>query len=145
MFVPKEKIAVSVDGGTNTIYVRGKMDFGTRQRVQSALLRVTSGMDRAALRNAELALGEANIALLVYNILDWAGPAFVGVPCDAEHIEQLDPDEPLVDAVLAEINRRNPGKGDADDDPVSAEKNAPPAPVNSNGGGPSSRVAAKSR
>lgn len=145
MFVPKEKIAVTVDGGTNTIYIRGKMDFGTRQRVQSAIMHVTSGMDRAALRNAPLSLGEANIALLVHNILDWSGPEFAGVPCDAAHIEQLDPDEPLVDAVLAEINRRNPGKPDAADDPEGAEKNALPAPNALSNGARSSPASAKSR
>lgn len=136
MFVSNEKVPVTVDG-ENTIFIRAKMSYGVKQKMQSALVHITRGMGVEALDDAPLDLGAANLALLTLNILEWAGPAFEGVPCDAAHIEALDPDEPLVDAVLAEINRRNVR--------ASAEKNAPPAPASMNGGGPSSRAGAKSR
>jgi len=148
MFVSKEPVPVCVDPeGTpdeqkNIIYIRPKMDYGTKQRVQGAIMHAYAGMGQEALRAAPLDIAAANIALLVHNVLSWRGPAFrdkagAEIPCDAEHIEGLDDDEPLVEAVLAEINRRN--------SQASAEKNGLSAPVSMNGGGPSSRVSAKSR
>ena len=136
MFVSNERVPVSVDG-ENTIFIRAKMSYGVKQKVQTAILHVTRGMDSESLENIPLDIGAANIALLVHNILDWAGPAFADVECTPANIERLDPDESLVDAVLAEINRRNTQP--------SAEKNAGTRPVSMNGGGPSSPASAKRR
>jgi hypothetical protein len=143
MFVSKEPVPVCVappetpEAERDIIYIRPKMDYGTKQRVQYAIMHAYAGMGVEGLRNAPLDIAAANIALLVHNVLRWSGPAFDGVPCDAEHIEGLDDDEPLVQAVLAEINARNAQP--------SAEKNGLSAPVSMNGGGPSSRASAKSR
>ena len=114
MFVSKEPVPVSVpEDPDNIIYIKAKMDYGTKQRVQQAMLQVTLG--QASTPSAmPLDMGAYNIALLVHNIVRWDGPAFAGVSCTPANIERLDSDEPLVEAVLAEINRRNKGRDDSD-------------------------------
>lgn len=136
MFVSNEPVPVSVpDDPSNIIYIRPKMDFGTKQRVQNAMLQITLGQAGNS-STTPLDMAEYNIALLTANIVRWEGPAFVGpdgkpVPCTPANIERLDGDEPLVDAVMAEINRRNKGREDSDpkSSPASATAGAPPLTV----------------
>jgi hypothetical protein len=90
------------------------MDVGTKNRVQDALIHVT-GIKGDRLSSADLMLGRQNTILLQENIVAWEGPLFRDeydkpVPCNAQMIESMDPDDPLVDAVLAEINERNKAK-----------------------------------
>jgi hypothetical protein len=136
MFVSSEPVPVSVpDDPGNVIYIRPKMDFGTKQRVQAALLRVTA-QDAAEATTTPLDVAAGNIALLVYNIVRWEGPAFAGVPCTPANIERLDSDEPLVDAVLAELNRRNQSREDRDPKlpPASATAGSPSSTVDAGAG-----------
>ena len=115
MFVSTQPVPVCVDpDGTpesekNVIWIKPKMDFGTKQRVQNAMLQVTP-KQAADVDNVPMDLAAYQIQLLVGNVVRWAGPAFTDVPCDAAHILQLDPDEPLVGAVLEEIATRNKAK-----------------------------------
>jgi hypothetical protein len=112
MFVSDERVPVTIDG-VNIVYVRPKMDFGTQQKVwgEMAKLRLTGGDgDNDLMAN----LGIYNLMLMRHNILGWEGPAFTGVPCIPRNIERLDPDEPLVEKVLEELNRRNT-RADKDD------------------------------
>lgn len=103
MFVADNRVPVTDERG-NTVYIRAKMDFGTRNKVIGAVARVHPNGEGA---ETEMDLGAYNTALLTQNILAWEGPDFNGVPCTAANIARLDPDEPLVDQVLAEINTRN--------------------------------------
>jgi hypothetical protein len=112
-FVSNERVAVTVPGNPNTIYIRAKMDFGTKNRVLDAL---TSIQQSGA---AEYHVGPYLTALAEANIVGWEGPDFGGVPCTPENIARLDPDDPLVDAALNEIGKRNNQVK-----PASAEKNA---------------------
>jgi hypothetical protein len=124
MFVSKEPVPVSVpDDPDNTIYIKAKMDYGTKQRVSNAILQVPT-KDAAHVGDTPLDMAAYQIALLVHNIVKWDGPAFVdatgrAVPCSPANIEALDPDEPLVTAVLAEISRRNPPRHEDSDPNVS--------------------------
>jgi hypothetical protein len=119
MFVSKEPVPVSLpEDSENIIYIKTKMDYGTKQRVQAAILRITA-QDAGHAGETPMDMAAYQIALLVHNILKWDGPAFVdatgrAVPCTPANIEALDPDEPLLAAVLAEISRRNTRADDAD-------------------------------
>ena len=102
MFVREERVDIEEDGNIVTILAR--MNYRQRARVQDETMRLSVGEGDELLG---VPLGSANLALLKINIVDWRGPAFDGTPCTPEHIEQLDPYEPLIVKVLAEINKRN--------------------------------------
>lgn len=111
MFVKDERIPVSLDSADmpheerNIIYIKPKLNFGEKARVTDALITVKSSGDKNA--DMEILAGTGNLALLTECIVAWSGPAFAGMPCNAANIGRLDPDEPLVEAVLVEINKRN--------------------------------------
>lgn len=105
-FVSTERVPVTVEGDPNTIYIKPKMDYGTRQRVMSAGAHLRQG-EQGADPTADFDLGAYNIALLTHNIVGWAGPDFDTVECNAENIARLDPDDALLDEVLRQINDRN--------------------------------------
>jgi hypothetical protein len=107
MFVATEGTAVTLDG-QNIIFIRPKMDFGTKALVEDALLEAEAGSKKSKLR-----WGAYQTALLVHNVLKWSGPAFVGVDCNEVNVRRLDPDEPLVSRVLDEIAKRNLPGADA--------------------------------
>jgi hypothetical protein len=108
-FVKAERIPVT--DGTDTIYIRGKMDYGTTQRVRGSIFALAGDLDNPT---GKLNLGEANIALLVHNIVAWEGPGFTDdatgkpIPVTPQNIETLPADDPLIDAVLAKIAELNP-------------------------------------
>ncbi len=106
MFVDTSRVAVTVDGeidplavtpDMDVMFIRKRMDFGTRSKVISAFVEV-SGLDVGALQ----------LALAQHNILDWQGPSFGGAPCNAKTIAQLDPEHPLLVKALERIAERNP-------------------------------------
>jgi hypothetical protein len=104
-FVSKEPVAVSDDEG-NTIWIVPKMSYGIRARVADEISSM-SGADQ----DVRLSIGLYNMALLRHNIVRWDGPAFDGKPFAPRLVDELDPDWPLLDAVLAEINTRNQARG----------------------------------
>jgi hypothetical protein len=115
---------------TDVIFIRPKMDFGTRQRVIGAATKLTAAKGgkpkrgkKAANPEASFDVGAYQVALLVHNVLAWSGPSFVGVACTATTIEQLNPDESLVARVLEEVAERNGGSQAADDDDEADEEN----------------------
>lgn len=114
----------------NVIFLRPKMDFGTRNKVvgeaakivqrktsvgNRAQRRAARGKDRREKNEVEFDVGAYQTALLVHNVLGWAGPAFKGFACTPENIAALDPDEALVKLAIDEITNRNAGE-DADED-----------------------------
>lgn len=111
MFIDTTKVPLSIEGDPeNRIYIRPKMDFGTRARVLDAIARISATEKGAT--NIGVTMGAYQIALAVHNIVGWEGPAFGATPCTPETIQRLDPDEPLVALALEEIARRNPlGRG----------------------------------
>ena len=104
MFVNQKPVPVTE--GSNTISIRPKMDFVTKNACMDALTAI--GPDGQGKANIAMHLGAYQMALLQHNIVSWSGPDFVGIACTAENIGRLDPDEPLVDKVLEEITKRNP-------------------------------------
>ena len=111
MFVdPRARVAVE-DGSGNVVWIKAKMDYATKSKVQDAIATMRDGGvdDESAF---ELCLGRQNLVLLINNVLAWEGPDFVDergrvIPCTPASIRRLDPDAALVDLVLAEIQRRN--------------------------------------
>jgi hypothetical protein len=108
MFVtPGSRVPVTLDG--NTIYIKSKMDAGTKAAVENEI----SASRATDLKEMEISkLGAYSLALLTYNIVAWEGPAFldekgVPVPCNKLNISRLDLDEPLVEMVREEIGQRN--------------------------------------
>lgn len=110
---------------TDVIFVRRKMDYGTRQRVVGAAVKITekdvkrgraARKARKAKQEAEFNVGAYQIALLVHNILEWRGPQFLGVPLLPRNIEQVDPDDPIIKAVLDYIGEANATEADDDAD-----------------------------
>lgn len=119
--------------GVDVIFIRPKMDYGTRQRVNGAAAKVRQSsvgnrrQRRAAKARGEkiemdLDVGAYQLALLVENVLGWQGPSFVGFACEAKNIERLDPAEPLVAQVIQQIADRNVDP-DEDDEPEGDDPN----------------------
>lgn len=111
-FSTKEEVRVTVDDSGDAIYIRGTMNLATRNKVMGMAGKVNTGS-----KDTEFDIGEYNTALMVLNILRWEGPGFEGLPCNRENIEELAPNDPLVEKVLAEINARNKSEdasGDGD-------------------------------
>lgn len=112
-FVSAEAVPVSLaDDPANVIYIRPRMDLGTNAQVRQAMMTATMHVSTgggSVPKSASVGfdLIAYNIALLVHNILRWSGPDFDGVPCNEENIKRIDPDDPLLDKVLQEINERN--------------------------------------
>lgn len=103
----------------NVVYIRPRMDVGTKNKVTGAMLKMGGG-------EVEIDLGANLTALLVHNILGWDGPDFRDehgrpLPVTEERIRQLDPSEPLVERVINEISERNKPK--ASPNPKSAAPN----------------------
>ena len=105
MFVSGEPVAVTLPDNPNAILIRPKMDLATENRVVGALAQMEQSTGQA-----RLDVGAYLLELAVANIVGWQGPAFEGVACTPEAIRRLDPDDPLVDAALDEIGRRNPAR-----------------------------------
>jgi len=123
MFVDRKPVVIGE--GPDTISIRPKMDFSTKNACMDALAAISQGDDGKA--NVAMHLGAYQLALLRHNIVAWSGPSFVGVACTPENIDKLDPDEPLVEQVLEEIGRRNP----------LSKETATEKKDGTNGGGPS--------
>lgn len=109
MFVSQKPVAITE--GANTISIRPKMDFGTKNACMDALAVINPEAGR---NDVAMHLGAYQLALLQQNIVSWSGPDFAGVKCTPANIATLDPDEPLVVKVLEEIVRRNPLGGETD-------------------------------
>lgn len=113
-FVSDERVAVSLpDDPLHIIYIRPRMNVGIQNRLFSTIASIKAQSNGAAIKvGAEgtvigLDIGAYNLALLTCNIVGWAGPDFDNVECTPQNIERLDPDDPLLDKVLSEINTRN--------------------------------------
>jgi len=106
-FVSTERVPVTVEGDPNTIYIKPKMDYGTRQRVMGAGTHLKQSAVAGGDPEADFDLGAYNVALLTENIVGWAGPQLDTMECTRAAILSIDPDDPLLDAVLREINDRN--------------------------------------
>jgi hypothetical protein len=107
-FISIEAVPVHTDDDpANVIYIKPKMDYATLTKVRSAVVGTKSDLNLANI-HMSLDLVAANLALLTNNIVRWSGPDFDNTPCNAENIGRIDPDDPLLDKVLSEINRRNP-------------------------------------
>lgn len=93
----------------DVIWIRARMSVAVQQAVQSEATSVSTSRvnGRTGTPDVEIDVGLYQIALLRQNILSWQGPSFVGVPCTADAIGDLDPQEPLVERVLQEISTRN--------------------------------------
>ena len=105
-FISSEPVPVHLEGDTeNIIYIKPKLDYATLTKVRSAVVGA-----KGAGANMEIGfdLAAANLALLVNNIVRWSGPDFGAMPCNAENIGRIDPNYPLLEKVLEEINERNP-------------------------------------
>jgi len=120
MFIdPNARVPVS--RGDNTIYIRAKMDLGTRAAVQDEIR--ASGITTE--QEVEMhGIGSYRLALLRHNIVAWEGPAFQDaqgrhIPVSRQNISLLDPNDPLVEAVSEEIGERN--KPAESPDPNAAE------------------------
>ena len=108
MFVPTERVAVTVDG-KNIIYVRPKMGAKQYEAARGKALHINLAEDGTK-PDVDVDMGAYNYELLVGNILAWEGPDFEGVACIPFNIANLDPQTPLYEKVLEEINARNTKK-----------------------------------
>jgi hypothetical protein len=96
------------DDPQNIIYIKPKMGYGSKKRVESALVYVSDV-------ESHYDLGKYNMVLLRENIISWEGPLFVDeqrrpLKYKPDLLENVEPDHPLLDKVLEEINTRNKRK-----------------------------------
>ena len=117
MFVTNTTHPVTDDRG-NVVHIRAKMNFGQRNRLMSLAAKINMRQGDAGGADASMDIGAYNNALAVENIVSWSGPDFENIPCTPETIGQLDPDDPLVEKVLSEINARNLVKKDPKERPA---------------------------
>jgi hypothetical protein len=103
-FVQGERVPVS--DGQDTIWILPKMNFAQREQAEDAIRRISASTTAAA--GVEVNVGAYRIALLRINVVAWEGPGFDGMKCTPEQVEQLDPDDPLLEKVMQEIAQRNP-------------------------------------
>ncbi len=94
------------DDPENAIYIRPKMNMGQKNHVQGASLSLGEGGKVA------LDVAAGNNALMDVNFVAWEGPKFTLesgklAPCTPTYFRQLDPNDPLVELALKEINERN--------------------------------------
>jgi hypothetical protein len=106
MFVNGETLVLAE--GPDAITIRARMDFGVYSAFMDDLLAI-SGPKLDITKH----VGALNVALMTHNIVGWEGPGFLGpdgkpLPVTPENIRHLDPDNPLVERVLAEVQERNP-------------------------------------
>ena len=131
-------VAVSLpDDEQNVVWIRRKMDLGTRNRVQDALMSVDNSGTEGPRGMMSINLGKSNTVLLQYNIVRWEGPKFRDdngqpIPCTPYMIENLDPDDELVDAVLERINALNAKRVTVDEKgkPISPKSDTPASSKN---------------
>ena len=106
---------VPVTDGSNTIYVKARMDAQTRGLYENELQRLKAKKDIAETEEIEYAyMGTAKVLLRVYNIVAWEGPDFLDgngnlVPCTRYNIMRMDPLTPLWEMVgdrIGELNRK---------------------------------------
>lgn len=111
-FIDTSKVAITE--GENTIYVKRRMDFGTKCRVEDYLTKIAV-MDGKT-REVQFTLGAQRLALAVHNIVGWDGPDFVDpvtkkpIACSPESIERLDPTYPLLIKAQERITELNTDK-----------------------------------
>jgi len=116
MFVTDERVEIVEfdpettisDRPPNRMWIRAKMNIKIANKVKGAMVKI--GPDG---ESVELDMGENLTALLIHNILAWAGPDFtdpmtgIVIPCTPENISNLDANDPFVVKVADEISRRN--------------------------------------
>lgn len=112
-FLDTSKVAVR--DGPNTIWIKRRMDFGTKCRVEDMLTRMAISGTGSRTGEIQFTLGAQRLALAVHNIVAWEGPEFNGVPCDQDHIEKLDPEYPVFKAALDKITELNQPREDTPD------------------------------
>lgn len=114
-------VAVSLDDDpANIIWIRRKMNLGTTNKIQDALISLRGLDDKGSYEGVDLNIGMQQTLLLEFNIVKWEGPRFKDrndrwISCTPQYIRMLDPDDPLVEKVLEEIGQRNKKKKDAPD------------------------------
>lgn len=112
MFVDTTRVPVRLDEAAeagaevDTIYIKPKMNYADRAAMQDQIIKVKA-IRNDGTADQDTLVGTANLALLQINIVAWSGPSFAGVACTPENIAKLDPDGPLVEKVLAELQKRN--------------------------------------
>lgn len=112
VFASKAPVRVEVEERPGEwIEIKGKMSVGDRGRLTDAIMKVSAGGDGQA--DINMRAGQYVQAMLEAGIVGWQLLDEAGQPVAfrRELIAELDPDDALVDAVLLEITRRNPGLG----------------------------------
>lgn len=128
-FVSKTPIRICLQDGQDppvpeaekdVVFIRPKMGYGSQERVRAAMAHITVNKARTAIQahkakepqpDMELDVAEGNIILLLENIVRWQGPGFAEYPVPSRAaIEAWEEDDPLLTAVLTEINTRNAPK-----------------------------------
>lgn len=119
---------------TDAIAIYPAMPYAVQQRVIGTAVKATqrSGSQRTPRGRRDGGMDMTydvaaySLALLECNVLDWRGPSFTlpdggKRPCTPEQIRALNPAEPLVAKVLAEIGARNQSADEEGDDPNAPE------------------------
>lgn len=107
-FVSKEPIKVEVEGQPDEwVMIKPKMSVGDRGTLSDRIMTVNASKGET---DVDVKAGQYLLAMLEVNIVDWhlLDDAGQPVPFKKDMIAGLDPDAPLIDAVLGEIAERNP-------------------------------------
>lgn len=111
---------VPITEGPDTVWIRDRMDYGMEKRIEQASVKIT-GTDAEGNPEIEAQIGDAELVLYKEFIVRWEGAGFEGQKYSPAHLEQFEPDDPLllkVGEAIAEIvrkqraERRPPAKDD---------------------------------
>jgi hypothetical protein len=109
-FVSREpvKVTIAADGpDSEWVSIKPKMSVGDRGTLSDRIMHVSTA---GGTTDVDVKAGQYLLAMLEVNIVDWRllDDAGQPVPFKKDMIAGLDPDSPLIDAVLGEIAKRNP-------------------------------------
>ncbi len=107
-FVSREPVRVTVETQPDEwIAIKPKMSVGDRGILSDRMMHVNTVDGKT---NVDINAGQYLAAMLEVSIVDWCllDEAGQPVPFSKSLIAGLDPDSPLIDAVLGEIAKRNP-------------------------------------
>jgi hypothetical protein len=100
-------VTVTDDAG-RTINLRPRMNWGTRQRVSGAAYQRANGRGDRMFN-----IDDYNMALLLFNVVSWAGPGLDGVPITTDGIMALDADtDTVIELAFAKVAELNQPRSD---------------------------------
>lgn len=110
-FVSRKSVKIEADDESGDwVEIKPRMSRGDKDAIAGALYQTRHDGDELVVSGNVM---RRETLLLVHNVVGWnlTDEQDNTLQINAENIERLDPDDPLIDKVLGEIAERNPTRG----------------------------------